>query len=240
MCEDIKRLIITGDTHGEQNTLAYIAQNALREGDALFVAGDFGFCFWGNKQEESFLNDVEFFLRKKNAYLLFVDGNHENHRLLNALPEESFCNARVHKLRPHIIHVIRGEILYIKGKKIFCFGGAFSIDRAFRELNVSYWEEELPTDTDFSNGNKNLKACGNSVDYIITHTCALSMTYSLNGRHDVVEERSLQNYLEWIRTSVSYEKWYFGHWHIDKKLWDNQIAVYYHVLDMETAECLLE
>ena len=38
------RLLITGDLHGDTAALTMITRQ-LREGDALFVAGDFGFVF---------------------------------------------------------------------------------------------------------------------------------------------------------------------------------------------------
>ena len=149
--EKTGRLLVTGDLHGDTAALVMIAKKML-EGDMLFVAGDFGFIFRDNNDERCFLNDVDQFLKRKNAYLVYVDGNHENHRALNEYPTEEWRGARVHRIRSRIIHVLRGEILEIKQKKIFCFGGAFSIDRAYRELNVSYWEEEIPTDEDFRNG----------------------------------------------------------------------------------------
>ena len=44
------RLLITGDLHGDTAALTMITRQ-LREGDALFVAGDFGFVFWDNRDE---------------------------------------------------------------------------------------------------------------------------------------------------------------------------------------------
>jgi predicted phosphodiesterase len=233
------RLLVTGDTHGEQARLVYLAR-WMQTGDVLFEVGDFGFLFGNDKSEEGFLNDVQNFLEDKEAYIVFVDGNHENHSALNALPVENWCGAKVHKLRSRIIHVLRGEILHIKSKKIFCFGGAFSIDRAYRELNKSYWKEELPTDDDYRNGNKNLELCEFKVDYILTHTCPLSTVYFMNGRHDAVEELPLQNYLEWVRERTSYKTWYFGHWHIDQKFWKNQVALLYDVIDMESEKNIVD
>ena len=125
------RLLITGDLHGDTAALTMITRQ-LREGDALFVAGDFGFVFWDNKDEHVFLDDVDRFLQKINGYVIFADGNHENHRALNKFPVEQWNNARVHMIRSRIIHVLRGEVLCLKKKRIFCFGGAFSIDRARR------------------------------------------------------------------------------------------------------------
>ena len=42
------RLLITGDLHGDTAALTMITRQ-LREGDALFVARDFGFVFWDNR-----------------------------------------------------------------------------------------------------------------------------------------------------------------------------------------------
>lgn len=237
--EKTGRLLVTGDLHGDTAALVMIAKKML-EGDMLFVAGDFGFIFRDNNDERCFLNDVDQFLKRKNAYLVYVDGNHENHRALNEYPTEEWGGARVHRIRSRIIHVLRGEILEIKQKKIFCFGGAFSIDRAYRELNVSYWEEEIPTDEDFRNGNEHLEKCGCQVDFIITHTCPLNMIPYLGARHSAPEEYPLQNYLQWVNDStISHLKcWYFGHWHMDKELPQKCRAVYLDVIDMETGKVI--
>ena len=134
------RLLITGDLHGDTAALTMITRQ-LREGDALFVAGDFGFVFWDNRDEHVFLDDVDRFLQKINGYIIFADGNHENHRALNKFPVEQWNNARVHMIRSRIIHVLRGEVLCLKGKRIFCFGGAFSIDRACGDCGVATKEK---------------------------------------------------------------------------------------------------
>ena len=139
------RLLITGDTHGDQGAMTYLGRQ-LREGDCLFVAGDFGYIFLNDTSEKSYLRDVNRFLAKLNCYLVFVDGNHENHPALNSYPVTTWNGARCHKICSRIIHVCRGEILKIYKSeeqtepiKIWCFGGAFSIDRQYRKLNESYW-----------------------------------------------------------------------------------------------------
>ena len=120
------RLLITGDLHGDTAALTMIARQ-LREGDALFVAGDFGFVFWDNKDEHVFLDDVDRFLQKINGYVIFADGNHENHRALNKFPVEQWNNARVHMIRSRIIHVLRGEVLCLKNKRISLGDGRTAI-----------------------------------------------------------------------------------------------------------------
>ena len=38
------------------------------------------------EDEHVFLDDVDRFLQKINGYVIFADGNHENHRALNKFP----------------------------------------------------------------------------------------------------------------------------------------------------------
>ena len=173
------RLLITGDLHGDTAALTMITRQ-LREGDALFVAGDFGFVFWDNRDEHVFLDDVDRFLQKINGYIIFADGNHENHRALNKFPVEQWNNARVHMIRSRIIHVLRGEVLCLKGKRIFCFG----------------------------------------------------------GYHSAMEERQLQNYLQYVSETVydSLTRWYFGHWHRDQEFGEKFRVVYLDLVDMETGK----
>lgn len=66
------RLLITGDLHGDTAALTMIARQ-LREGDALFVAGDFGIVFWDNRDEHVFLDDVDQFLQKINGYFVLEE-----------------------------------------------------------------------------------------------------------------------------------------------------------------------
>ena len=130
------RLLITGDLHGDTAALTMITRQ-LREGDALFVAGDFGFVFWDNRDEHVFLDDVDRFLQKINGYIIFADGNHENHRALNKFPVEQWNNARVHMIRSRIIHVLRGEVLCLRETNIL-FWRSF-----FHRQGISYPEQKL-------------------------------------------------------------------------------------------------
>lgn len=229
----IDRMLITGDLHGDTSALTLIAKK-MQEKDCLFVAGDFGFIFRNNNSERCFFNDVDRFLQRKKAFLVFVDGNHENHKALNEYPVEEWMNAKVHRIRRQIIHVLRGEILEINRKKIFCFGGAFSIDRSYRQLNISYWNEEIPSENEYKNGIENLERCNFQIDFVISHTCPFDMISHLGSRHSVPEEYPLQKYLQWvIENTKQLTCWYFGHWHIDKELPQKCRAIYLDVVEME-------
>lgn len=73
---------------------------------------------------------------------------------------------------PKIIHLMRGQVFEIYGKKIFTFGGAYSIDKYMRIPGFSWWPEEMPTDLEMEEGNRNLSMYNYEVDYILTHTAS--------------------------------------------------------------------
>ncbi|MDD7520480.1 MAG: hypothetical protein PUK26_00110, partial [Lachnoclostridium sp.] len=116
----------------------------------------------------------------------------------------------------NIIHLMRGQVFDIEDKKFFVMGGADSYDRAYRTPHVSWWPQERPSITDICQAEKTLRVVDGKVDYVLTHTCPLEMLdvikhrhpdYDLNGRHDTEE------ILQYIRDQISFEQWFFGHWH---------------------------
>ena len=98
----------TGDLHG--NTLRfqpqYFPEQAeMTKDDYMIVCGDFG-CVWnGDKSDDPQLDRLE----ALPFTVLFVDGNHENFDALNEYPVEQWHGGKVHKIRPHVIHLMRGQ-----------------------------------------------------------------------------------------------------------------------------------
>lgn len=229
------KLSVTGDIHGDVFLLFGMTESMSDE-EMLFVAGDFGMFWYDTKicQEKMLIiNDI---LENKNSYIVFVDGNHDNHRFLNGQEVSDFYGAKSHKLMTRIIHIMRGEILRIDDIKIFCFGGAYSVDRFWRVKNETYFEEELPNQEEYDNGIMNLKRNNMKVDYILTHTCPRSLVEKLGARHNVAEEEKLQNFIQWVIDNVEYKMHYFGHWHKDKKINEEEIVIFNYVRDMVSGE----
>ncbi len=123
-------IYITGDCHqdfGRFNTGIFPEQKEMTKDDYVIVCGDFG-GVWnrgGENKEEKHLMD---WLEGKPFTTLFVDGNHENFDRLYAYPVEEWHGGKVHKIRPTVIHMMRGQVFAIDGKSVFTFGGASSHD----------------------------------------------------------------------------------------------------------------
>lgn len=204
---------IVGDTHGDTRRMASLDAQ-LQDGDYLLVCGDFGFVFLDDVHEKRFLDDLEY----RPYTILFVDGNHENFDALERFPEEMWHGGRVHRLRKNILHLQRGQVFEIEGKTFYTFGGGYSIDKAMRTEGYSWWPQEMPTDAQYKEGNENLAAHGNCVDYIITHTAPLGVLEQIGLCHGY-EEFPLNNYLQYVAESVRFSAWFMGHFHMDKSLY---------------------
>ena len=237
-------IYVTGDTHAnidieKLNTTKFPQQKNLTKDDYLIICGDFGLC-WDGSRREMWWQD---WLTAKNFTTLWIDGNHENFDMLYQFPLEDKFGGKVRQIAPDIYHLDRGQVLTIDGKKIFCMGGACSVDKAYRTEHISWWPQEMRDDGEYRNATKNLEECGFTVDYILTHTApADTVEYmsrlNLGIKNSVVEEFPLTSYLQWIVETVRYDKWFFGHFHIDAEIWRNQYAVLDSIRELHTGELI--
>lgn len=230
-------IYITGDTHGDH--LRFIENNIgddeWTDNDILIVCGDFGYIFCpDNPRENEFLD----YLETKPYTIAFVDGNHENFPAIYSYPVEEWNGGAVNRIRRNVVHLMRGQTFEIEGKRFFTFGGAYSIDKAWRAEGRSWWSEELPDSEEYAEGINNLKKNDYTVDYIITHTAPQSVIRKMiakqpwNSRIKLEmnpEEYTLIGFLGEVLYKTSFKHWYFGHWHCDMEIDDSFTAVYQSV-----------
>lgn len=244
-------IYITGDTHGDWmsrlKTDSFPQQKEMTKDDYVIVCGDFG--IWDNSKREKHNLD---WLEEKPFTTLFVSGNHENYDILDSLPAEKWHGGMVNFIRPSVIHLMRGQVFEINGKKFFTFGGAGShdithgilepsdpdfklkkkkLDRnpfaLYRINHVSWWEKELPNTDEMEEGLRNLANHGNEVDYIITHSPYTSILNQIEGGLLFYKPDMLTDYLQKIKETVSYKAWYFGHLHIEREFTDDKSTCLY-------------
>lgn len=60
--------------------------------------------------------------------MAFVSGNHENYDALVKYPIENWHGGRVQPIRPHVLHLMRGQVFELAGRTFFTMGGAASHD----------------------------------------------------------------------------------------------------------------
>ena len=221
-------LYITGDTHGsldlgKLNMSQFPQQRAMTRDDIVMICGDFGLV-WNDSPED--LRGRQW-LSEKNFTTLWVDGNHENFHLLHQYPTEERFGGRVRKIVDGVYHLERGHVFTIQGKKFFCMGGARSTDKAFRTENISWWREEMPSFREYGQAWQSLEDVGWKVDYVVTHCAPTSVAQAINPYY---EKDALTEFFEDILDKLSFDKWYFGHYHTDQTIDGRFVALYNRVI----------
>ena len=222
-------LYITGDTHGNFDRILKWTETAKpnKDKDFLFILGDFGYI-WDNKRT-SFEKDNLDFISCLPITTLFIDGNHENHERLNSMRVVNFSGGKAHKVYDSIYHLMRGQVYEIAGKRIFTFGGASSIDKHLRTEGISWWKEEEFNYREANTAYENLNNVGWEVDYVLTHSAPFSIRDKLFESN---KPSSTERMLEAMLRNIKFKRWYFGHYHIDKKM-DNFTAMYENIERMK-------
>lgn len=251
-------IYITGDTHGD--IYERFGRNAFPEGkymeredqNYVIVCGDFGGVWSGSVKEERELDRLE---EELPFTLLWVDGNHENYDLLGdyeKFPYKEWGQGKVQQIRPHILHLMRGEVYLIEGKTFFTFGGARSHDisdgildgrqepeylkaqimakimkgkNMWRIDHMTWWKEELPDQETMERAIKNLEQHQWKVDYVITHCLPTNaQAYFSAGRF---QSDILTDFLQKLEDrGLSYKKWFCGHYHCNEMLDDRHQILY--------------
>ena len=117
---------------------------------------------------------------------------------------------------------MRGEYYTIDDKTFWVMGGATSIDRAYRIENRTWWAKELPNEEDFIYGEETLRAHNYKVDYILTHCAPTGLLPSILPYY---QSDPLTDYLNAVYKGVEFNKWFCGHYHVNKS-----VNPHFHVL----------
>ena len=230
-------IYLTGDIHGGID-IAKLGDPRLEgpgvtKDDFVIIVGDFGCQFHGGEDERDryWLS----WLERRPFTTLFVDGNHENHDALDAMPTERWHGGTVHRLGDSILHLMRGQVFVLEGLTLFTMGGAASIDRMLRTEGDSWWARELPSAREYEEARRNLERAHWSVDYVLTH-CAPTKIARKARQGDFAPEdmneltEFFQNELE---KKLTYKTWYFGHYHEDWWIDRKHRALFENIIDID-------
>ena len=234
----------TGDCHGnfERFRPEYFPEQAqMTKDDVVVVTGDFGGIWFGDARDDEALGCLE----SLPFTLAFVDGNHENYDALERYPVAEWHGGKVHRVRPHVLHLMRGQIFELDGYRFFTMGGAKSHDiedgilepdapdfeqrlmtlrrkpRArYRVNHISWWAQELPSDEEYAEARRKLDAVGWQVDYIAL----------MGSRHN--EADRLTDFLQEVRERAKYHCWLFGHYHDNRAIDEKHILLWEQIVQI--------
>jgi len=218
-------IYLTGDTHGYKGIidrlqdLKYVV-SADQEA-TLIVLGDFG-LLWNKNFREEQVKGVESFMREHlpNLTLAFLDGNHENFHLLNELPIVEKWGNFVGQVGERIFRLLTGRVYWIEHKTFAVYGGAFSIDKAFRTKDLTWWAEEITKEEKIEELLQALAPFAFKVDYLLTHTCDENSMFAIDKPPFTGKlEDPVAKQIRTIKESIEIREFHaFGHMHVDRVL----------------------
>lgn len=207
------RILIVGDLHMSFAAAQKLVRVAKQEEvDAVWQLGDFG--YWPRRPE---FQDFLAILAKAEVPILFVDGNHEDHELL----ESRDSRTGVTQISANVSHVRRGTIFSNGyGPNILFFGGAVSVDKSYRTPGHDWFWDELPTHSQFE------RALREPVDIVVAHDCPWFVDFgypahgSISNPWPEAETRlseSFRRFLEEVALTTKPRLWFAGHHHRRKE-----------------------
>ena len=244
---DAKGIVVSGDIHGDFETLVHKCCIQYQMTDTLIiVAGDCGFGFLRPGYYDKIYQKVSKHLSKANNWIVFIRGNHDNPVYFDG----KFINNKRWKAVPDY------SVIKACGHTILCVGGAISIDRTRREIaNIgktviegederltpgAYWPDETPVYDE-----EKLESVGQyAIDTVISHTspsfCPLTHHHNIQGwlmrdknlLDDVKNERKVMDdicaFLKGHGQPL--QKWFYAHFH---ESWHDEIdGINYQMLDI--------
>lgn len=218
------RLFVCGDTHmpvdvKKLSTKNWPESRELTQDDVLVQLGDFGGIWYplnSNKEQDYWLE----WLCNKNWTTAVVPGNHENYDVIDTFPWEEKWGDRVqvyeHDNGRKIYFLRKGGLYNINGRSILAIGGAKSIDKEWRVIGESWWEQEAISYKEIEDTFDSMDKSNRKVDYILTHTCPERILHHFIWPtvHTMGKFKCpVAQFLNEVDNQMEFKEWHFGHMH---------------------------
>lgn len=200
-------------------------QKNMKRSDYVIICGDFGLIWDGSAEDEHWID----WLEKKPWTTLWIDGNHENFNMLKNYPEEEWNGGTIQRIREHVLHLCRGNVFELEGKKLFAFGGAESHDKKYRTPGRSIWEEELPSKAEIARGRQALEAAGWKVDIVVTHSLPGNIQETMFAGWEYGVNR-LTDFFDEVEEKLDFGMWFSGHYHHSMAFDEKHFLIYNNIV----------
>jgi hypothetical protein len=253
----IMAIYITGDTHGNNDlNKIYKTQPHLNSDDYMIILGDFGIC-WDNSYHDRNIKEFRrslpcqvLFLDGNHENYTLLNSYPVTEKFGGKVHE---IDKNIFHLMRGQVYEINGKSFFTMGdaasrdgSDMFMniiashvndyFTHGFGIDyiklppykkARSRIPGKTWWKEEIASPKEIATARKNLAACDNTVDYILTHTPP-SLGYAFLGADPKEHpwQGDLIDFLDEIDRTAQFKRRYFGHMHKDFVIDDKHIGLY--------------
>lgn len=98
----------------------------------------------------------------------------------------------------------------------------------YRIKGESWWSQEIPSTAERITALDNLEKVNRKVDFVLSHEAPASDVILLGGGWYKPDEYS--KFLEELRCCIDYNKWVFGHYHVDKRINEKDECLYENII----------
>ena len=216
-------IYFTGDIHGDvRRIIDAIHRFDIGPDDVIVILGDAGLNYFGNNRGD---RRTKSRLNAEGVTVFCIHGNHEMRpATLKSYHTASWRGGTVYAEDeyPNLLFAKDGEIFDFDGKKAFVIGGAYSVDKYYRlQRGAPWFSDEQPSPEIKQSVESALDAVNQQIDIVLSHTCPgryIPTEAFLTGLDQSTVDRSTEDWLGTIEEKLSYDQWYCGHWHIDKRI----------------------
>ena len=210
----------TGDIHGVPWKITRLVEKMkLTSTDTIVILGDVGANYYLDERDER----VKSALDSLKVDILCIHGNHEirpaniqSYKLQEWKEGHVWCEDKY----PNLKFAKDGEIYLLEGRRYIAIGGAYSVDKFYRQARgIGWWEDEQPSNKIKAYVEKQISA--NNFEIILSHTCPHKYEPTdmfLPGIDQSKVDKSTEEWLDKIEEKYDYQRWFCGHWHIDRQV----------------------
>lgn len=241
-------VFLTGDTHGQFDRIHDLCQKQeVQKENTLIILGDVGLNYYGDKRD---VRNKEH-LSEMPITFFCIHGNHEmrpSPSLGYELREYHGGQVWVEPAFPNFVFAVDGEVYEFGGHACIVIGGAYSVDKHYRlARGWGWWEDEQPSEEIKAKVERALADRNWKIDIVLSHTCPVRYEPTeafLPVIDQSTVDKSTEHWLGEIESRLSYERWYCGHYHIEKKIdklrfMFNDYALIPHTLSIAEEENLM-
>ena len=213
---------ITGDTHGEFSRIERFCEKAQPTlDDTMIILGDAGFNYYGGKRDRNAKKTVS----QLPLTVFSIHGNHEKRP--GTIPSYRIMDWHGGKVYieddyPNLLFAIDGEVYDFDGIQTIVIGGAYSVDKYYRQMmGWSWWEDEQPSDEIKAKVEQALTNRNWQIDTVLSHTTPLKyepVEVFLSCVDQSTVDKSTERWLDSIEEKLCYKRWYAGHYHTEKSI----------------------
>lgn len=213
---DQQRVMFAGDIHGNINHAAWVFSTAASNNCSHIIAcGDFG--YWvHNKWGKKFVSEIARMADKYGIQFLWVDGNHENHDILNDLLAKHGDSEPIPTPDHWVQWIPRGCKFQIGSSTFMGYGGAYSVDRQNRIKGESWWEGETLDQNHIDS------VPLTKVDFLVTHEAPLGA--NLSYKDEIVESVKQRALISRLVDRVQPNRVICGHHHTRERFYTNAMS----------------